>query len=63
VCGKTNLILKGIKGVVALRAGCHPANPTVCERKKFEGFPLPKKQLQRNTYANVIPGGTRFHLK
>ena len=51
------------KGSGALRATCHPANPAVCERKRSEGFPSPKKQLQRNAYANVIQGRFRFPPK
>lgn len=35
-----------VKGSSALRARCHPTNPAICERKKSEGFPLPKSNYK-----------------
>lgn len=41
----------------ALRARTHAANPATYEKKSPEGFPSPKKELQKTFYANEIRGG------
>lgn len=61
-CVLRGQMCNGIKGVVS------PGQDATqlmlkFEIKKSEGFPPPKKQLQRNTYANVIQGGAKIHPK
>lgn len=54
---KKDLMLHGEKRSGALRARTHAANPATYEKKSPEGFPSPKKELQKTFYANEIRGG------